>query len=443
MRSDIPKVLHQVGGRSMLERVVDVANELDADKIFVVVGEDHDAIKQRIRGKNVEFIVQAQQLGTGHAVLQALPHIERERRILVLYGDVPLVRASTLRTCLELGGTYLTVLTAQVKEPAGYGRVFADGEGNATAIVEDLDLSDEQRANNVINSGILAGPAALFHEFLPQIKQTNAQNEIYLTDLVQIARDAGETVKVASVEDSNEVAGVNTRQQLALLEHVYQSRASDELMSQGVTLQDPNSVVIRGTVRAGIDCLIDRDVVLEGSVTLGSNVVIESHCKLSNVTLGDNVLLKHGTVVDGCQIGAESVLGPYARVRPSTRIGEGCHIGNFVEVKNSVLDAKVKAGHLAYIGDAYIGKETNFGAGAITCNYDGENKNRTVIGRNAFIGSNASLVAPIVVGDYAHVAAGTVDSKKTVPEGAMAIARSDLRILSNWRERFRVTDTAK
>lgn len=436
MKSKVPKVLHLLGGKSLLSHVLDQAKSLTPNTIHVVVSETNQkALKSAFKEEAVNWVLQEQQLGSGHAVMQALPHIRKDATLLVLYGDVPRVRDTTLTKCVVSGQNALTILSAQVSDPSGYGRILRHKDGTVTGIVEDRDLDATTRKVDEINSGIMSGPAHVFRRLLPKIEQDNNQNELYLTDLVGLARTNGLEVQAVVAAREEEILGVNSRKQLAEMERAYQHEIADHLMNNGVTLMAPESLCVRGELTTGMDCTIDGNVQIEGQVKLGSNVTIGAGCIIRDATIGDDVCIYPQTIIESAVVGEECEIGPSARLRPGAILHRGVRIGNFVEIKNATLEDGVKAGHLAYIGDAYIGANTNIGAGAITCNFDGVHKHRTVIGKNAFIGTNCSLVAPINIADGAFVAAGTTVNKTDIDEDHLVVGRPDLKIIPNWSKR--------
>ena len=436
MKSKVPKVLHLLGGKPLLSHVLDQAKSLTPNAVHVVVSESNQAaLESAFREEQVNWVLQEQQLGTGHAVMQAFPHIREDATLLVLYGDVPRVRDATLTQCVESGENALTILSAQVSDPSGYGRIIRQQDGKVTGIVEDRDLDATNRTVDEINSGIMSGPAHVFRRLLPKIERDNNQNELYLTDLVGLARANDLEVQAVVATCEAEILGVNSRKQLAEMERAYQGEIADHLMDNGVTLLAPESLCVRGELTTGLDCTIHGNVQIEGQVQLGSNVSIGAGCLIRDATIGDDVHIYPQTIIDGAVVGEECEIGPSARLRPGAILHRGVRIGNFVEVKNATLEDGVKAGHLAYIGDAYIGANTNIGAGAITCNFDGVEKHRTVIGKNAFIGTNCSLVAPINIADGAFVAAGTTVNKTDIDEDHLAVGRPDLKIIPNWSKR--------
>lgn len=432
MRSALPKVLHPVAGKAMLGHVIDTARALNPQRIHVVIGHGADAVRERLTAADLNFVLQEQQLGTGHALAQALPFIQAER-VLVLYGDVPLIEAPTLERLLaQTAPEQLALLTVELADPSGYGRIVRDAAGRVTAIVEQKDASAEQRAIREGNTGILALPGARLADWLGRLSNRNAQGEYYLTDVIAMAVADGLTVATAQPEDAMEVQGANDRLQLSQLERHYQQRAARRLMAQGVTLLDPARFDVRGEVTAGRDVVIDVNVILEGRVVIEDGVEIGAHCVIRNSTLRRGAVVKAHSHLDGAELGEGADCGPFARLRPGSVLGAGAHVGNFVELKNAVMGAGAKAGHLAYLGDAEIGAASNIGAGTITCNYDGANKHRTVIGEDAFIGTNNSLVAPVTIGAGATTAAGSVITS-AVPDSALAVGRARQRNIDGWQ----------
>jgi bifunctional UDP-N-acetylglucosamine pyrophosphorylase/glucosamine-1-phosphate N-acetyltransferase len=432
MRSALPKVLHPVAGKPMLAHVIDTARALQPQRIHVVIGHGAETVRERLAADDLNFILQEQQLGTGHAVAQALPFIQADQ-VLVLYGDVPLIEAPTLERLLShAGSAQLALLTVELADPTGYGRIIRDADGRVTAIVEQKDASAEQRAIREGNTGILAMPGARMAEWLGRLSNSNAQGEYYLTDVIAMAVADGLTVATAQPEDAMEVQGANDRLQLSQLERHYQQRAARRLMAQGVTLLDPARFDVRGEVTVGRDVLIDINVILEGRVVIEDAVEIGPNCVIRDSTLRRGAVVKANSHLEGAELGEGADCGPFARLRPGSRLGAKAHVGNFVELKNAVMGEGAKAGHLAYLGDAEIGAASNIGAGTITCNYDGANKHRTVIGVDAFIGTNNSLVAPVIIGDGATTAAGSVITSE-VPANSLAVGRARQRNIEGWQ----------
>jgi bifunctional UDP-N-acetylglucosamine pyrophosphorylase/glucosamine-1-phosphate N-acetyltransferase len=433
MKSSLPKVLHKVAGRSMLHHVIATAKTLGAAEIHGVIGHGADQVKAAFAGYNVGWVMQEQQLGTGHAVAQALPDLPDDARVLVLYGDVPLTTADTLQGLVQsLDEKTLGLLTVTLDNPQGYGRILRNSAGQVTAIVEQKDASAEQLAICEVNTGILAVSARHLKAWLPQLSSSNAQGEYYLTDVIAMAVEAGMTVSVAQPSNAFEVQGVNNRVQLAELERWYQSREAERLMIEGATLADPARVDVRGELSIGNDVLIDVNVVFIGKVTLGSHVSIGPGCVITDATIADGAQIHAYSVIEQASVGANAQVGPFARLRPGTQLAANTRVGNFVETKKAILGEGSKINHLSYIGDATLGAGVNVGAGTITCNYDGVNKSQTVLGDGVFIGSNSALVAPITIGAGATVAAGSTITKD-VAEQELAVARGRQRNIPGWQ----------
>ncbi len=432
MRSALPKVLHPVAGQSMLGHVISTARALQPRSIQVVIGHGAEQVRQRLVGDDLNYVVQAEQLGTGHAVAQALPNLSAER-VLILYGDVPLIKAETLQRLLQkVGPEQLALLTVTLDDPTGYGRIVRDAHGEVQAIVEHKDASAEQKAIREGNTGILAVPGSRIGEWLGRLSNSNAQGEYYLTDVIAMAVADGLRVATEQPQDAMEVQGANDRIQLAELERHYQLRAARRLMAQGVTLRDPARFDLRGEVSVGRDVLIDVNVVLEGEVVIEDDVQIGPNCVIKDSTLRRGAIVKANSHLDGAVVGEGADCGPFARLRPGSTLGAKAHVGNFVEMKNASLGDGAKAGHLSYLGDAEIGARTNIGAGTITCNYDGANKFKTVIGEDVFIGSNSSLVAPLNLGDGATTGAGSTITAD-VPAHTLALGRGRQRNIDGWQ----------
>ncbi|KVD34991.1 bifunctional N-acetylglucosamine-1-phosphate uridyltransferase/glucosamine-1-phosphate acetyltransferase [Burkholderia sp. ABCPW 11] len=421
MRSALPKVLHPLAGRPLLSHVIDTARTLQPSRLVVVVGHGAEQVQAAVAAPDVQFAVQAEQLGTGHAVRQALPLLDPAQPTLVLYGDVPLTRASTLRRLVDAAreGRY-GILTVTLDDPTGYGRIVRDAAGFVTRIVEQKDASPDELKIAEINTGIIVTPTAQLSMWLGALKNENAQGEYYLTDVVELAIEAGFEVVTSQPDDEWETLGVNGKAQLAELERIHQRNVADALLADGVTLADPARVDVRGTLRCGRDVSIDVNCVFEGNVTLADNVTVGANCVIRNASIGAGTRIDAFTHIDGAELGAHTVIGPYARLRPGAQLADEAHVGNFVEVKNAVIGHGSKANHLTYIGDADIGARVNIGAGTITCNYDGANKFRTVIEDDVFVGSDTQLVAPVRVGRGVTIAAGTT-IWKDVAEGVLAL----------------------
>ena len=424
MHSQRPKVLHVLAGRPLIEHVLATAEALKPRAVCVVYGHGGEQVPAAIRRAGVHFALQEPQLGTGHALEQALPHLGRSGTTLILYGDVPLVRLETLHTLTEGAAQSVRVLTAHLDDPTGYGRIIRDRRGRIKAIVEQKDASPAQQKIREVNTGIMALPTARVPGWLQRLTNDNAQREFYLTDVVRLALADGVSVDGVVVEDATETLGVNSRQQLAQLERIYQWRTATQLLDSGVTLIDPMRVDVRGELTCGRDVTIDINCIFEGRVKLGDGVRIGAHCILRNVEIGADTRIEAFTHAEEALIGAQCRIGPYARLRPGTRLAEEVHIGNFVEVKASTIGARSKANHLSYVGDASVGSDVNIGAGTITCNYDGAFKHRTVIEDDVHIGSDVQLVAPVTVARGTTVGAGTTVWKEAPPGGLLINPKS-------------------
>jgi bifunctional UDP-N-acetylglucosamine pyrophosphorylase / glucosamine-1-phosphate N-acetyltransferase len=432
MHSNLPKVLHPVAGKALAQHVIDTARTLAPEKLIVVYGHGGDAVKATLAAPDIAWAEQAQQLGTGHAVAQALPELCPAAQTLVLYGDVPLTTAATLKRLLQAGRDGLAILTVDLADPNGYGRIVRDAAGQVQRIVEQKDASEAERTIREINTGIMVMPTARLADWLGKLKNDNAQGEYYLTDIVALAVAEGLPVRTAQPEGEWEVLGVNSKVQLAELERQHQRNIADSLLVAGVRLADPARIDIRGELTHGRDVAIDVGCVFEGKVELGDAVDIGPYCVLKNVKVGAGTRIAAFCHFEDAIIGPDGVLGPYARLRPGTELGPEVHIGNFVEVKKSSIGAQSKANHLAYIGDAEIGQRVNVGAGTITCNYDGANKFKTIIEDDVFIGSDTQLVAPVTVGRGATLGAGTTLTKDAPPE-ALTVSRPKQITLTGWQ----------
>lgn len=430
MYSRLPKVLHEIGGISMLERVIHTAQSLNPDSISVVIGHGKELVRQRIQA-NVHWVEQDQQLGTGHAVKMALPNLADGGRTLILYGDVPLIDQQTLADLLSIAGEDVALLTDVLDNPTGYGRIIRQ-QGNVVAIVEEKDASAAEKAICETNTGIFVLPNRKLAQWLNALQNHNAQQEYYLTDVIALAQHDKIPVHPLQVRASWLAAGVNNKLQLAQLERILQQQQANALLQAGVTLRDPARFDLRGQLKHGQDVIIDVNVVLEGNIELGDNVSIGANCVIKNATIGAGTVIQPNSHLDNCVIGSNAQIGPFARLRPQAQIGDAVHIGNFVEVKNSSIGYGSKANHLTYLGDATIGEQTNIGAGTITCNYDGVNKYRTVIGNQVRIGSGNMLVAPITIGDRATTGAGSTLSRNCPPD-KLTLARSRQTTLNEWQ----------
>lgn len=432
MKSALPKVMHRLAGKPMLQHVIDRARALQAEALHVVIGHGGEQVEQAMKGQAVNLVWQHEQLGTGHAVAQAMPQIGNDSIVLILYGDVPLTRPETLQQLTDIASQGdLGLLTVNLEDPAGYGRIIRNAVGDVVAIVEHKDASEQQKLTREVNTGILALPSAALHEWLPRLSANNAQGEYYLTDVIAMAAEEGMRVRAIQPKAEQEVQGVNNRLQLAQLERWFQQQQAEMLMAEGVTLADPARIDIRGVLKTGRDVLIDINAVFEGEVLLGDGVEIGPNCLIRNAVIGAGCRIEANSMIDGATVGDNAQIGPFARLRPGTELAKGGKIGNFVETKKARIGEGSKINHLTYIGDAEIGREVNVGAGTITCNYDGVNKSLTRIGDGAFIGSNSSLVAPVDIGAGATIGAGSTVTK-TVTDNQLAVARGKQINLDNW-----------
>ena len=435
MRSSLPKVLHTIADKPMVSHVIDSARQLGAVNIYVVYGFGGEVLKTTLTednmGDDLTFIEQTEQLGTGHAVDQASPFLKDDEDVLVLYGDVPLTKVSTLVNLLQVKPENgMSLLTVCLANPTGYGRIVRK-EGNVVGIIEQKDAKPEQLLINEANTGILFAKGEDLKRWLSGLSNDNAQGEYYLTDIIAAAYSEGKVIATAHPDTEIEVEGANNRVQLAALERAFQLRLAEELMIAGASLRDPARIDIRGSLIIGSEVSIDINCIFEGTVTLANNVKVGANCILKNCSIGDNAEIKPNSIIEDASIGENCSAGPFVRIRPGSVMNKDSHVGNFVEMKKTTLGEGSKAGHLTYLGDATIGKNVNVGAGTITCNYDGVNKSETVIGDNAFIGSNSSLVAPVSIGELATVGAGSVVAKN-VEEHELAIGRSKQRNIKNW-----------
>lgn len=434
MKSALPKVLHPIAGRPMLHHVIDTAKLLGAEKIHTVIGHGADKVREATDEASVNWVTQSEQLGTGHAVAQALPDLPDDARVLVLYGDVPLTRHETLEGLVgTLDDNTLGLLTVTMDNPQGYGRIVRNADGDVQSIVEQKDASAEQQQIREVNTGILAVSARHLKSWLPTLSNSNAQGEYYLTDIIAMAVAQGLGVSVSQPENPFEVQGVNNRLQLAELERWYQRQQADRLMTEGATLADPARVDVRGELNIGNDLWIDVNVVFEGKVSLGSNVSIGPGCVIKDATIADGAEIKANSVIEGAVIGANAQIGPFARIRPGTELAANTKVGNFVETKKAIVGEGSKINHLSYVGDASLGRNVNVGAGTITCNYDGVNKYQTVLGDGVFVGSNTALVAPVTVAAEATIGAGSTITRD-VADHELAVARGRQRNIAGWEK---------
>ncbi|WP_028116990.1 bifunctional UDP-N-acetylglucosamine diphosphorylase/glucosamine-1-phosphate N-acetyltransferase GlmU [Ferrimonas senticii] len=430
MRSALPKVLHGIAGKPMVQHVIDAAAALKPVQTHLVYGHGGEQLQAALAHNQVQWALQAEQLGTGHAVDQA--SWDDDSQVLVLYGDVPLIQSETLQRLLAVQPyNGIGLLTVNLTDPTGYGRIVRNDDGVVQAIVEHKDANDAQRAINEVNTGILVAPGAALKRWLANLSNDNAQGEYYLTDVIAMAAAEG-GVATAQPDTAIEVEGANNRVQLAQLERAFQAREAEKAMLAGATLADPARFDVRGELTVGNDVFIDINVVIEGKVTLGNNVTIGAGCILKDCTIADGAEIKPLTVVEGAEVGPDCSAGPFARLRPGALLVQDSHIGNFVEMKNARLGKGSKSGHLTYLGDAEIGDKVNIGAGTITCNYDGANKHKTIIGDNVFVGSDSQLVAPVTIGAGATIAAGTTVTKN-VADNELVLSRVKQKSLANWQ----------
>ena len=446
MKSALPKVLHRLAGRSLLQHVLDTAAQLGADRIVTITGFGADAVEASVKAPGLVFVRQEPQLGTGHAVQQAVPSLHAEGTTLILNGDVPLIEAATALALLAAAeGGKLALLTVELADPAGYGRVLrgdasaseAGGAASVRAIVEHKDATPSQRAIREVYTGIMAAPTAPLKRWLAALRNDNAQGEYYLTDIVALAVAEGVPVVTAQAADEVEVLGVNSPLQLADLERRVQRARAEALMEAGVRMADPGRFDQRGELHCGSDVEIDVGCIFEGRVVLGDGVRIGAHCVIRDATIAAGAVIHPFTHIDGASVGAGALVGPFARLRPGAALAEDVHVGNFVEVKNSTLARGAKANHLAYLGDASVGERVNYGAGSITANYDGANKHRTVIGADAHIGSNCVLVAPVTIGEGATIGGGSTIAADA-PAGQLTVARAPQATLPRWKRPSKV-----
>lgn len=432
MRSDLPKVLHPLAGRPLLSHVLDIAHQLDGE-VHVVIGHGAERVRERFTDAGIHWVIQQQQLGTGHAVAQVLPAIADDHSVLVMYGDVPLIKHATLeKLCAAATRGNLVLLTAELENPTGYGRILRDSGGDIHGIVEEKDASDAQRRVHEINTGFIAAPAKQLHAWVNALDNRNAQGEFYLTDVTALAVRDGVTVRSVTTTDLHEILGVNDRAQLAFLERWFQSQQAAACMQAGVTLIDPARFDLRGRLSAGQDVVIDVNAVLEGDITLGDRVTLGPNTVMRNTNVGDDVTILANCVIEDADIGAGTRIGPFARLRPETRLAADTRVGNFVEIKKSDVGEGSKINHLSYIGDTTVGRGVNIGAGTITCNYDGASKHRTVIGDNVFIGSDTQLIAPVAVRDGATIGAGSTITRDA-PAGELTLSRAPQETRSGWQ----------
>jgi bifunctional UDP-N-acetylglucosamine pyrophosphorylase / glucosamine-1-phosphate N-acetyltransferase len=434
MCSQLPKVLHQIASRSLLQHVYDMSSQLENNTIKIVYGHGADLVRDTLKDLEVYWIEQKQQLGTGHAVQQTCDQFADSDTVLILYGDVPLLKLTTVKALIKnVSDKSLALLTVNLDDPTGYGRIVRDALGKVTKIVEQKDATVAEQLIKEGNTGIMAVQGAKLKQWLSQLGNNNAQGEYYLTDIIEMAVADGITIITSQPESEDEVLGVNNRIQLSHLERVYQSEQATLLMEQGVTLMDPARFDLRGTIESlGTDIIIDVNVIFEGKNSIGNNVRIGANTYINNSVIADNVVILANCIIDNAIVGLGSKIGPFARLRPETILAEQVHIGNFVEIKKSTIATASKINHLSYIGDATVGSHVNIGAGTITCNYDGVNKFRTIIEDGAFIGSDSQLVAPVTIGKNATIGAGSTITKDS-PEHQLTLSRAKQISISGWQ----------
>ena len=431
MKSAMPKVLHRVAEKPMVEHVVDAASSLGAEKTVLVIGHGADQVRATVT-RDVEYVEQTEQLGTGHAVQQALPLLNPEDTVLIAYGDVPLTKPETFKKLIDdVTDSNIALLTVIMEDPTGYGRIIRDTAGKAQGIVEQKDASPEQLEVCEGNTGILAARASALNELLSGLDNNNAQQEYYLTDIFEMAVKQGMSITTHQPAEEWETAGVNSRLQLAELERIYQLGKADELMTAGVTLRDPARIDVRGNLTVGQDSIIDVNCVFEGDVTIGEGVSIGPNCMIKNATIGDGTVVNANSVIDESSVGKDCAIGPFARLRPGAALEDQAHIGNFVEIKKSKISKGSKVNHLSYVGDSDVGESVNIGAGTITCNYDGVNKHQTIIEDGVFVGSCTQLVAPVKVGKNAVIGAGSTITKEVGPD-QLVFTRAPVKTVDNW-----------
>lgn len=435
MQTHLPKVLHPLGGKPLLQHVVETATKINPENIFVVYGHGGALVREQCKHLRVQWVEQSQRLGTGHATAQVLPFLQSSSgQVLVLVGDIPLISALTLEKLLaKTSDNKVGLVTAKMPDPTGLGRVLRNADGHIVGIVEEKDASPEQRQIDEINTGIIGAPLAHLQRWLPQLRNNNQQNEYYLPDIIAMAVAEMIEVQAVLVESHYEICGINDRAQLATMERYYQRQRAHQLMLNGVTLLDPDRFDLRGDLQTDQDVTIDINVIVEGKVKVGSNSFIGPNTILRNVTIGRNVVIKSNCVIEDTEIADNCIIGPFARIRPETHLAEGVHIGNFVELKNAKVGQNSKINHLSYVGDANVGQDVNIGAGTITCNYDGVNKYQTIIKDRAFIGSDTQIIAPLTIGEGATIAAGSTITHDVAAETLTLTHRLEQRTVAGWK----------
>jgi bifunctional UDP-N-acetylglucosamine pyrophosphorylase/glucosamine-1-phosphate N-acetyltransferase len=432
MKSKKAKVLHELGGKTLLQHVVDAIQPLSSS-VNIVIGNDAELIKNSINSRSISWVLQKMQLGTGHAIQQAISNINDELTCVILYGDVPLITTNTIKSLIDKSQKNgFSLLSVLLDDPNGYGRIIRDKKELIKAIVEDKDADVNERKINEINTGIMAIQGSLLKKYIAQLEPNNSQGEFYLTDIVKIAVKDNVTISSLVCDNVSEVMGINDKNQLAEAERIYQQQQAKELMSKGLTIKDPNRFDCRGSLIFGKDCSVDINVVLEGENELGENVLIAPNCIIKNAKIGDHAEIKANTIIEDAVIGSHTTIGPFARIRPETEVGNSARIGNFVEIKKSSIDEGSKVPHLSYVGDSTIGKNVNIGAGVITCNYDGVNKHQTIIEDGVFVGSDTQLIAPVTVGENATIGAGSTITQD-VPSEKLTLSRKKQKTIPNWK----------
>ena len=432
MKSKKAKVLHELGGKTLLQHVIDAIQPLSSS-INIVIGNDAELIKNSINSRSISWVLQKMQLGTGHAIQQAISNINDELTCVILYGDVPLITTNTIKSLIDKSQKNgFSLLSVLLDDPNGYGRIIRDKKELIKAIVEDKDADVNERKINEINTGIMAIQGSLLKKYIAQLEPNNSQGEFYLTDIVKIAVKDNVTISSLVCDNVSEVMGINDKNQLAEAERIYQQQQAKELMSKGLTIKDPNRFDCRGSLIFGKDCSVDINVILEGENELGENVLIAPNCIIKNAKIGDHAEIKANTIIEDAVIGNHTTIGPFARIRPETEVGNSARIGNFVEIKKSSIDGGSKVPHLSYVGDSTIGKNVNIGAGVITCNYDGVNKHQTIIEDGVFVGSDTQLIAPVTVGENATRGAGSTITQD-VPSEKLTLSRKKQKTIPNWK----------
>ena len=440
MHSSKPKVLQMLAGTSLINHVIQSLQTISVSKTIVVTGHMADQVKHHIAGKNIIFTEQAEQLGTAHAVSMALPELQDDSVVIILYGDVPLVGKDTIRKLINVvASDTIGLLTVALEDPAGYGRIVRDANGAVTEIIEHKDASQDQLKIREINTGVIAIMARHLRTLVPLVDNNNRQKEFYLTDIIKLAKTKGITINTVSPKSPIEVQGVNDKKQLSELERSFQKNQAEKLLEKGVTIVDPKRFDLRGSLQTGKDCLIDINCVFEGDVRIGNDVHIEPNCIIKDSCVEDGVRIKANSIIENSEISTNAIVGPFARLRPGSKIMAKAKVGNFVEIKNSQIGLNSKVNHLAYVGDSLLGSEVNIGAGTITCNYDGADKHQTIIDSNVFVGSNSTLIAPVHIRDGAFIGAGSTITSE-VPVDSLGIGRARQKNITGWKKPNKKSD---